>query len=381
MVLINGCEGIGTGYSCTVPAYHPMTVVSALRSRILAERDGHVLDKTEWVPYYEGFNGLIEFIGKGRYLTRGTYRRTEDDTIYISELPIGTWTGYLYYKKFLEELVTGKTDEKGKQISAPLIREYQLTESEVRVMITVRFLSKEQLDTLEQTTFPNGVNGVEKLMELTASVSTQNMMLFDASGKIQHYENVDAIVDAYYLVRSAVYGKRKAHLLKSIMALLVKLRNRARFIREIVSGKIDLRKHRDDGEVDAMLFAAGFDKLCANGDEVLPSSVGDDSVAVVGNYKYLTEMKLNSLTKERAEKIVKECEEIEREKKILEATSLADMWLKDLDEFEGKYTEDQKWRVSLQNPEGLPVAGNKKMGQKIVGKIFKKASSSVITKK
>lgn len=376
MVLINGCEGIGTGYSCTVPAYHPMTVVGALRSRILSERDGRLVDKTEWVPYYEGFTGRIEFIGKGRYLTRGTYRRSEDDTIYISELPIGTWTGYLYYKKFLEELVTGKTDEKGKAISAPLIREYQLTESEVRVMITVRFLSKEQLDTLEQTTFPNGVNGVEKLMELTASVSTQNMMLFDASGKIQHYENVDAIVDAYYLVRSSVYGKRKEYLLKSISALLVKLRNRARFIREMVAGKIDLRKHRDDTEVDAMLMAAGFDKLAANGDEVSSvSGSGDDSVAVVGmgSYKYLTEMKLNSLTKERAEKIVKECEEIEREKKVLEGTSLADMWLKDLDEFEGRYSEDQKWRVSLQNPEGLPVAGNKKTGQALVGgRILKK---------
>jgi DNA topoisomerase-2 len=221
------------------------------------------------------------------------------------------------------------------------------------------------------------VNGVEKLMELTASVSTQNMMLFDASGKIQHYENVDAIVDAYYLVRSSVYGKRKAHLLKSISALLVKLRNRARFIREMVSGKIDLRKHRDDSEVDAMLLAAGFDKLCANGEEVISvSGNGDDSVAVAGggSYKYLTEMKLNSLTKERAEKIVKECEEIEREKKVLEGTSLADMWLKDLDEFEGRYTEDQKWRVSLQNPEGLPVAGNKKMGQNLVGgRILKKS--------
>jgi DNA topoisomerase-2 len=159
------------------------------------------------------------------------------------------------------------------------------------------------------------------------------------------------------------------------MALLVKLRNRARFIREIVSGKIDLRKHRDDTEVDAMLMAAGFDKLSANGEEVSSvSGSGSDSVAVVGmgNYKYLTEMKLNSLTKERAEKFVKECEEIEREKKILEETSLADMWLKDLDEFEGRYSEDQKWRVSLQNPEGLPVVGNKKTGQALVGKILKK---------
>ena len=132
-----------------------------------------------------------------------------------------------------------------------------------------------------------------------------------------------------------------------------------------------------------MLLAAGFDKLYANGEEVLASSVGDDSSVVAvagigGSYKYLTEMKLNSLTKERAEKIVKECEEIEREKKVLEGTSLADMWLKDLDEFEGRYTEDQKWRVSLQNPEGLPVAGNKKMGQNLVGgRILKKSVVAV----
>jgi hypothetical protein len=85
-------------------------------------------------------------------------------------------------------------------------------------------------------------------------------------------------------------------------------------------------------------------------------------------------MKLNSLTKERAEKLVLECAEMERQKLVLEGTPLEDMWMKDLDELEARYVEDRKWRVQLQNPEGLPVGqGAKSSSAKVgLGKMLKR---------
>jgi DNA topoisomerase-2 len=351
MVLVNGCEGIGTGYSCSVPAFNPADLIGALRERILA--CGGAVESRDWVPYYEGFTGRIDAIGKGKFLTRGIYRRVEEDTVFISELPVGTWTGYLYYKKFLEELVVGKVDDKGKQVAPPLIKEYQMTESEVKVMITVRFLSSEQLDDLERTTYANGVNGVEKLLALTTTYGTQNMMLFDTHCKLKNYETVESILDEFYVVRYDTYRKRKAHLIRAMQGALKKMANKARFIQEIVAGHIDLRKSQNDGEVDVMLEQKGFDRMASDGSDVVGEAEGGGSG---GNYKYLTEMKLNTLTKERAEKLMRERDDAETQLRTLEATTLETMWLRELDSLESQYTEDRAWRIQLQNPEGVPTS-------------------------
>ena len=345
MVLVNGCEGIGTGYSCSVPAFNPADIIGSLRKRILA--CGGAVEPRDWLPYYEGFTGRIDAIGKGKYLTRGIYNRIEDDTVFISELPVGTWTGYLYYKKFLEELVMGKFDDKGKQTAPPLIKEYQMTESEVKVMITVRFLSSEQLDELERTTYANGVNGVEKLLALTTTYGTQNMMLFDTECKLKNYETVETIIDDFYVVRYETYRKRKAYLIRAMQGALKKMANKARFIQEIVAGRIDLRKHQNDGEVDAILEAMKFDRMASDATTETGEEGGNG-----GNYKYLTEMKLNTLTKERAEKLMRERDEAESQLRTLEATTLESMWLKELDALDTQYAEDRAWRIQLQNPDG-----------------------------
>jgi DNA topoisomerase-2 len=79
-----------------------------------------------------------------------------------------------------------------------------------------------------------------------------------------------------------------------------------------------------------------------------------------GNYKYLTEMKLNTLTKERAEKLMRERDDAEAQLRVLEATTLETMWLRELDALEQKYAEDREWRIQLQNPEGGVVKGTSK---------------------
>ena len=50
--LINGISGIGTGFSCNIPAFHPMDCVIYLKAKLT----NNSFDK-EFVPYYEGFNG------------------------------------------------------------------------------------------------------------------------------------------------------------------------------------------------------------------------------------------------------------------------------------------------------------------------------------
>lgn len=54
MVLVNGAEGIGTGWSTTIPNYNPADIVANLKR--LMEGEAQV----PMHPWYRGFKGQIE---------------------------------------------------------------------------------------------------------------------------------------------------------------------------------------------------------------------------------------------------------------------------------------------------------------------------------
>ena len=104
--LVNGISGIGTGFSCNIPAFNPLDLISYLKKKIhtyinpqYANMDNN-LQKQEFIPYYEGFNGTINKIEENKYLVKGVYEKIADDKIRITELPVGTWT--MPYLSFLE---------------------------------------------------------------------------------------------------------------------------------------------------------------------------------------------------------------------------------------------------------------------------------------
>jgi DNA topoisomerase-2 len=106
MVLINGAEGIGTGWSTTIPCYNPVDIVANLRRLMNGE------EMVPMTPWWRGFKGEIKPAGKNRYDMTGVVRKVDDTTVEILELPIGKWTGT--YKKELEAMILGDKDEKEK---------------------------------------------------------------------------------------------------------------------------------------------------------------------------------------------------------------------------------------------------------------------------
>ena len=89
MCLVNGSDGIGTGWSTSVPNYDPRAIIANIRKLI----QGGELDKM--TPHYYGWRGEIDLeTGKkaGSYSIRGTIERMNETTLHISELPIKKWT-------------------------------------------------------------------------------------------------------------------------------------------------------------------------------------------------------------------------------------------------------------------------------------------------
>jgi DNA topoisomerase-2 len=337
--LINGISGIGTGFSCNIPAYNPKDVVQYLKSKLTkAEYTGG-----EFIPYYEGFRGTIRKVADNKYLVKGLYNKNGEDKIRITELPVGTWT--MPYITFLEGLLDGGVDKAGKKIP-PSIKDFTSLCTEVSIDITVVF-PKGKLAELEQSVdATTGVNDLEKMMKLTTSLSTTNMHMFNHEFKLHKYATVGEIIDDFYGVRLDIYGKRKAALIKDMQKKLMKLSNRARYILETLEGVVDLRR-KNAQQVSELMEARKFDKL-------------------EGDYKYLIKMPMDSVTQENVQSILKEKEETEKELNILTATTLEKMWLSELDEFDREYGVYKKRREQIQSGNSATSGGGGAKTKKVL---------------
>ena len=86
MILVNGAEGIGTGWSTNLPCFNPREIAECIKSKLKGE------DFKEIEPWYKGFAGEINKNTKG-YTNSGRYEIDEEhETIEITELPLQKWT-------------------------------------------------------------------------------------------------------------------------------------------------------------------------------------------------------------------------------------------------------------------------------------------------
>ena len=320
--LVNGISGIGTGFSCNIQPYYPMDLVKYLKNRLLGYTAYPI---SEIAPYYEGFKGTVRKIAEQKYLLSGVYEKLSDDKIRITELPVGTWT--MPYITFLEGLMDGTTNEKTGKKTPPSIKDFTSVSTEVNVDIVVQF-AKGELAKLEETADANGVNGLVKLLKLSTTVTTTNMHMFNADRKLHKYATVEEIIDEFYTVRMKAYVSRKSYLVKDMQHTLMKLTNRAKYILENLDGTIDLRR-KTAQQVSELLASHQYD-------------------TIDGEYKYLTKMPMDSVTKEHVDAILKEKQTCENELKTLMETTVEQMWISELDAFETVYMKYKETRTELQ---------------------------------
>ena len=326
--LINGISGIGTGFSCNIPAFNPMDFVKYLKQKLytfISPQYSNMenMQNYEFTPYYEGFKGTINKIEEYKYLIKGCYEKLDNDRIRIVELPVGTWT--MPYIAFLESLMDS-TDKNGKK-QIPSIKDFTSLSTEVSVDITIVF-PKGRLDELIGHKDALGIDGLEKLLKLTTSISTSNMHMFDANRRLHKYKNVQEIIEQFYLVRIELYETRKAFMVDQLQHKLIKLSNKAKYIEETLHGRVDLRKKRAD-QVEELMKHNNFDKID-------------------GDFKYLIKMPMDSVTEENVKHIMKEKDDAKQELDVLMNTTIYQMWLHELEVFTKHYEQFKKKREDLQ---------------------------------
>lgn len=348
MILVNGSKGIGTGFSTDIMCYNPIQIIQYIKNKLSLEENN-----LEFIPYYDGFKGQITKISDEKYLIKGLYEKTGNDTIRVTELPVGFWTED--FKELLEKLIEPGQDKEGKKITS-VVKDYDDMSKDTNVDFTITF-AKGKLEELEQSKGDYACNGLEKLLKLYTTNTTTNMHLFDADDKLQKYEKVSDIIDSYYDVRLKLYQTRKDYLIDALEKELVLLSNKAKYIKENLEGTIDLRKKKKE-QVLEMLESKGYD------------IIDDDS-----DYKYLTKMPMDSVTEENVEKLLTEKGNKEQELNVIKSTSINKMWNTELDNLSEQYLEYKEFRQRLMDGEETKLK-KKKVTSK--GAVVKKSSKALV---
>ncbi|KAL8691878.1 MAG: hypothetical protein Q9218_002983 [Villophora microphyllina] len=329
MVLINGADGIGTGWSSSIPNYNPEDIVENLKRMM----DGEAT-KT-MIPWFRDFKGTVTPNGPDRFKFSGIVKQTGANEVEITELPIRMWT-----QDFKDKIVDIIKAEK----SPSWIRDYDDYNTHKDVHFIIRMEEKYMEAALKE--------GLEERFKLSKSVATSNLVAFDPEGRITKYATVDDMLKEFFGVRIKFYEKRKQYMLSQMTRDLKRYTNQSRFIRMIIDSQLIISRKK---KVDLVkeLKAKNFKAIAKIADaskqgEIEPAleneEENEEDIAIgASSYDYLLGMPLWSLTKERVDKLEQMIGDRELEIDKLLKMSREDLWKVDLDDF------INEWRFQLQD--------------------------------
>jgi DNA topoisomerase-2 len=302
MILVNGCEGIGTGYSTFIPSFN---------NHLIKMIDDEKYNPSILNPYFKGFNGQVQEIDKGSYVTKGKWERLSDKQIKITEIPVGT--GVTNYKEFLESLIESNTNNKKQpgDKSKPKKKRFELKDVQNHtkdenddILFIVEFKNKSDLDDL----IKNGT--IEKELKLIKSFSTNNMYLFNEKCILTKYNTPIDILLEFFDIRIEYYTKRREYLIEKLQKELLFLQSKARFITEYIDGKLDINK-RSKEYIIQLLQTNNYPQ--------------DDN-----SYDYLLRLPIYSMTLEKINDLNTQCEKKTSELNFIKNNTPEQLWKIDL---------------------------------------------------
>ncbi|EPQ61209.1 type II DNA topoisomerase [Gloeophyllum trabeum ATCC 11539] len=347
MILINGAEGIGTGWSTSIPSYNPIDIIQNIRRLMDGQEQEPIL------PWWRGFRGTIKKVGEHKYDVMGVAKKVNDTTVEITELPIHKWTEQ--YKAELEAMIGEKGDG--------VVKDYKEHHDNMNVHFVISMRSAQDLEKAEE-------QGLIEFFKLTTRINTGNMICFDFEGKIKKYNSPEEIIEEFYPVRLTHYQKRKDYMANELQNQLDKLNNQARFVQMIVDRELSV-SNRKKADIVADLRKKDFRpfpkvakaKAAGEVEEVVEAEEEEAATGASSDYDYLLGMAIWSLTKEKIEKLRQQAAEKEQELLALLKLTPAQIWNTDLDKFIDEWEKScREWDYkSTLDANGKPIKRKQKV--------------------
>jgi DNA topoisomerase-2 len=290
VVLLNGVEGIGTGWSTYVPPFNPTDVINYIESKLKNKKI------VELKPWFRGFKGeIVEDISNNRYISRGIFKRLPKNRINILELPVFTWNEKYY--EYLDKLV----DEK-------YIKDYDkyCTDNDVNIIIT---LPEETFNLLTDEL-------IIKKFNLESYISLSNMNLFNENGKIYSYKDQYEIIDSFIEFRIKYYELRKKNILIKLDEQRKVTINKMKFINCILKKEIVFENKTKDNII---------------------KQIEDKKIEKYkDSYDYLINISLISFSKEKLDELKQVYDKLKLEIEKITSISENNMWISELEDLKKK---------------------------------------------
>lgn len=341
MVLVNGAEGIGTGWSTKVPMYNPLDVIANVRRLIKGDLPEPM------TPWYRDFRGHREQIG-GSVVISGLIRKHmfEPNLLEITELPIGTWT-----ENYTEAILKPPTDSSVKpNPSAPynFVEDLINFPDDTYVKMTFK-MPEDKIRDLE-----TNAGGLYKAFRLQTTISLNSMVLFDSKGCLKRYESATEILKEFYEERRKIYHKRREYIIGMLSAEAEKLENHARYIddksildfistRPRLKALIQRLIERGYAPDPVRRWKRSLNKDAGEAEE---ESEDNDGVSAqdLMDYAYLVDTPIRQFTAGDSSRLYKKRDERRAQVEKITRSTVEDLWLADLDELEVEYA---KWLEGL----------------------------------
>ena len=266
IILINGSEGISSGFAQKILSRNPVKIKNAIKKKL---KGNHTYKEPPWI---RGFKGIVEEgDGPGKWLIKGVVERINTNTVHIKAIPF-TYSLQSYLKE-LDGL-----EDKG------IIRSYN-DNSELEFDFEVKF-TKDALSKMKD-------EDLLKTLKLVKPI-TENYTVEDENNRIVVCKDVNQILDHFIKVRLEFLEKKIRHTLSVLYDKKQKLDSKVIFINKVINKELPIFKRKKDHIV------SDLEDIC-------------DIYKVDGTYDYLLSMSLYSLTEEQIIKINNQLKEIEKD--------------------------------------------------------------------
>ena len=289
LLLINGAEGISSGYASKILPRNPDEIEKYIRYYLTHPKAPKKPFQNK--PWYKGFNGTIEQADeKNKWEITGSFTRNNaKGIVQINELPIGT--NLKQYIKVLDKLEDNK-----------VIMSYKDNTTE-----DFNFEVKFNRNILKEMSDEKIID----TLKLRKKVS-ENYTVIDENNKVQVFSSIFEIMDNFIEVKNKYLKKRKEYLISKLTQEIKEDVSRYVFIKSIVQGTLTIN-NRPIADIEEDI--SKIDKI----------------VKINNSYDYLLNMSVRTLTKERLEKLMNQIKEKKKELDFVRSASIEEMWLADLD--------------------------------------------------
>ena len=297
MILVNGTEGIGTGFSTFIPNHNIIDIINWLKNKLTSKKTNTI------IPWYKDFKGtIIKYSDDMTYISSGILN-IEKDNVIITELPIKLWTND--YKEMLEQMIYENKDS--------LLKSYVNLSSDIDVKFVLKF-NEDNMNTILKmynTIETDGLNQLYKYLKLYKTIKQSNMNLYTSDYRIKTFKSSEDILEEFYKWRLEFYEKRKELMLLKMKEMIKLHNNMISFIKLIKDKK--------------SIFNLNSNEMIKYLKENKLDTIND-------SYDYLTDMTFKQLSQPNLEKLENKLKEIKNNYKIIETKSKKDLWLEDLEE-------------------------------------------------